>query len=181
MKHGIESAIRLALQAHANHRDKAGQPYILHCVRVMLRMESEEDQIVAVLHDTGEHTKLPLTLLDQIRQQFGDTVADAVAVITRRSESYEDYIERCSKNDIARRVKLADLADNLDSVRLSKIDPKLRERLESRYRAAEGRLNGGRLITDVEILSGSLRAEMMAVVQSGGVYKVSGLVKSVDG
>lgn len=142
MKHGIESAIRLALHAHANHRDKADQPYILHCLRVMLRMESEEDQIVAVLHDTVEHTKSPAARLDQITRQFGETIAFAVEALThvRRSESYEDYIERCSKNDIARRVKLADLADNLDPVRLSKIDPVLRARLEPRYLAAQWKL-----------------------------------------
>jgi len=50
----LERAVAIAAQAHAGQRDKAGEPYILHPLRVMLRMATDELQIVAVLHDVLE-------------------------------------------------------------------------------------------------------------------------------
>jgi len=47
----FEDAILLAMKAHQGQRDKAGAPYILHPLRVMLSMETETEMIVAVLHD----------------------------------------------------------------------------------------------------------------------------------
>ena len=52
----LERAIAIAADAHAGARDKAGEPYILHCLRVMLRLGSEEERIAAVLHDLLEDT-----------------------------------------------------------------------------------------------------------------------------
>jgi len=56
----LEKAIELAAQAHAGQRDKGGCCYVLHPLRVMMRQQSEEAMIVAVLHDTVEDTELTL-------------------------------------------------------------------------------------------------------------------------
>jgi GTP diphosphokinase / guanosine-3',5'-bis(diphosphate) 3'-diphosphatase len=58
----LETAIALAAAAHAGQTDKAGQPYILHPLRVMLCMQTNAERMVAVLHDVVEDT--PLTLAD---------------------------------------------------------------------------------------------------------------------
>jgi hypothetical protein len=52
----LEHAIALAACAHAGQVDKAGQPYILHPLRVMLRLSGADERIVAVLHDVVEDT-----------------------------------------------------------------------------------------------------------------------------
>jgi (p)ppGpp synthase/HD superfamily hydrolase len=107
----LEKAIELAARAHAGQKDKEGLPYILHPLRVMMRVEGEEAQMVAVLHDTLEDTSL--TEDDLRREGFSEVViAGVVAVTHRREESYADYVVRCAHLETARQVKLADLADN---------------------------------------------------------------------
>lgn len=106
----IERAIMIAATAHAGQVDKAGQPYILHPIRVMMQMETEEERIVAVLHDVIEDSG---TTLDQLRYWFPLNITVVVDRLTRReNEKYRDYIQRVGGDPIARKVKLADLADN---------------------------------------------------------------------
>src|SRR5438067_1825361 len=107
----IERALQIAAGAHEGQRDKEGLPYILHPLRVMMSVEGEEAQIVAVLHDVVEDT--PVTP-DELRQAgFSENVLAAVACVThRKDEPYADYVVRCKANEVARRVKLADLGDN---------------------------------------------------------------------
>jgi len=107
----IEKALQIAAGAHEGQKDKEGLPYILHPLRVMARVEGEEAQIVAVLHDVVEDTTVTL---DDLRQAgFSSTVLDAVALVThRKDEPYADYVIRSKANAIAPRVKLADLHDN---------------------------------------------------------------------
>jgi hypothetical protein len=77
----------------------------------MMSVQGEEAQIVAVLHDVIEDT--PVTADELLRAGFGEQVVAAVLCVThRKGESYADYVVRCKADDIARRVKLADLADN---------------------------------------------------------------------
>jgi hypothetical protein len=107
----IEKALQIAARAHEGQKDKSGGPYILHPVRAMLNVEGEEAQMVAVLHDVIEDTSV--TADDLRREGFSDDVVAAVQCVTHpRNEPYADYVVRCKGNDIARRVKLADLADN---------------------------------------------------------------------
>lgn len=135
---GLEAAISLAALYHAGQVDKAGQPYILHPLRVMLKLDWASARIAAVLHDTVEDTNLSL---DQIRGAFGETIAGAIDALTRREgEGYEDFIERCGANQIARAVKWADLCDNMDLSRLPEVTAADRERNE-KYRKARDKLN----------------------------------------
>ena len=130
----LEDAILLAAQAHRGQRDKAGAPYILHPLRMMLRLRSPHAMMAAVLHDVVEDT--PWTL-DQLRQAgYPPAVVAAVECLTARAdESYEAFIERVQGNPIARQVKIADLEDNMDIRRLPVIGERDAARL-SKYRRA---------------------------------------------
>lgn len=134
----LEQAILLAVQAHQDQQDKAGAPYILHALRVMLRMQSDLAMIVAVLHDVVEDT--PYTLDDLRRRGYPPAVLEALDCLTRREdESYAAFIERLAPNTLARAVKLADLEDNMDLRRIADPQPEDVARLQ-RYRRAWARL-----------------------------------------
>ena len=130
----LSDAIIFAATAHRGQTDKGSAPYILHPLRVMLACETDEQRIVAVLHDTVEDCGVEL---DTVRDRFGTAVADAVDALTRREgEAYEAFVERCAADPIARVVKLADLADNMDWRRLGREpDEKDRARLLKYERA----------------------------------------------
>ncbi|NMO17557.1 GTP pyrophosphokinase [Pyxidicoccus fallax] len=134
----LEDALTLAVEAHRGQKDKADRPYILHPLRVMMRLETDEERTVALLHDVVEDT--PWTL-ERLRERgYPDAVLSALDALTRREgETYEAFIERLRPHALARRVKLADLEDNMDVRRLAAVTPKDAERL-SRYRAAWARL-----------------------------------------
>ena len=52
----LEKAINIAVEAHKGQTDKAGKPYIMHLLRVMMKGKTEEEQICGVLHDLIEDT-----------------------------------------------------------------------------------------------------------------------------
>jgi hypothetical protein len=107
----IEKALQIAAQAHEGQKDKEGLAYILHPLRVMSRVEGEESQIVAILHDVVEDTKV--TLDDLRKAGFSEKILEAVQCVThRKDDPYADYVVGCKNNPIARQVKLGDLADN---------------------------------------------------------------------
>jgi (p)ppGpp synthase/HD superfamily hydrolase len=113
----LESAIALAVEAHRGQCDKSGQPYILHPLRVMFRCQTDDQRIVAVLHDVVEDT--PTTFEDLRNRGFSEEILAALDCVTKREgESYEQFVERAAANPIARQVKLADLEDNMDLRRL---------------------------------------------------------------
>jgi (p)ppGpp synthase/HD superfamily hydrolase len=107
----LELAVRIAAQAHEGQKDKQGHPYLLHPLRVMMNVEGEPAQVVAVLHDVVEDTAVTI---DQVRAQgFADAVIEALQLVTHaKGQPYADYVVRCKANEIARQVKLADLQDN---------------------------------------------------------------------
>lgn len=113
----INTAIKLATDAHAGQVDKGGEPYILHPLRVMLAMKTDDERIVAILHDVVEDT--PWTCDDLYWQHgFKPEIVQAVAALTRgKNEDYFDFVRRLAPNPIARAVKIADIRDNLDPSR----------------------------------------------------------------
>ncbi len=115
----LEEAIALAVEAHKKQKDKSGQPYILHPLRVMFRLQSETERIVAVLHDVVEDSEITF---DDLRQMgYNKEVIEALDGVTRREEeTYEEFINRSQQNPISRRVKFADLEDNMEIRRLSR-------------------------------------------------------------
>jgi len=140
---GIEEAIALALQAHTGQKDKAGQPYIMHPLRVMARVHRPDEPafaIAGVLHDVIEdcdgYSSETLHL-----QGFGAEVVEAVNSVTRRDgESYIEFVERAAANRIGRAVKIADIQDNLDPDRMRLLPPD--EKRRQKYEAALTRLLG---------------------------------------
>ena len=115
----LEQAIALAVKAHQNQLDKVGQPYILHPLRVMFRLSGQVEQIVGVLHDVVEDSEI--TFADLRRLGYSEEIIAALDGVTRRDdETYEEFVHRSAAHPISRRVKLADLADNMDLQRLPK-------------------------------------------------------------
>ena len=130
----LEDTLSLAARAHAGQLDKAGQPYILHPLRVMLRLTDPRDRIVALLHDTVEDTSVTFEELRTLG--YPEELLAALDSVTRRSsEDYEEFVARSAENDIGRRVKLADLADNMDLRRLPEVRDSDTSRLERYQRA----------------------------------------------
>ena len=138
MTQTLERAIAIAATAHAGQVDKGGAPYILHPLKVMLRMTTLEERIVAVLHDVVEDCDISL---DDLRKEgFSEEVLTAIQSVTKvPGESYEDFVERAAQNPIGRVVKLADLEENSDLSRIASPSWEDLERIE-KYRRAIGRL-----------------------------------------
>jgi (p)ppGpp synthase/HD superfamily hydrolase len=113
----LERAIEIAALAHAGQVDKAGEPYILHPLRVMLRVSGTHERMAAVLHDVVEDTSVTLEQLS--REGFPTAVLVAVEALTKTSgESRLQAAARAAANPIARIVKLADNAENMDISRI---------------------------------------------------------------
>ena len=147
----LARAIAIAAEAHQGQQDKAGAPYVLHPLRLMLRMHTEAEMMAAVLHDVVEDT--PWTL-EQLRQEgFSEEVLAAVEAVTHRAgETYEAYLARAAADPIARKVKRADLEDNMDLRRLSALTDKDVERLR-RYHRTWRKLTGGDTAGDAATLA----------------------------
>ena len=117
----LEKAIAIAVRAHEGQKDKAGAPYVLHPIRLMVRMDSELEMTAAVLHDVVEDSAWTLELLRA--EGFSEEVLEVVDHLTRREgESYDDYVARAGSHPVARKIKLADLEDNMDIRRLRELD-----------------------------------------------------------
>src|SRR3712207_5225583 len=130
----VEDAVAIAARAHGGQKDKAGAPYLLHPLRLMLRMDTEAAMMAAVLHDVVEDTEWTLERLREAG--FPEEVLEAVDCLTRRGgESYEQFVERVRTNPVARQVKIADLEDNMNIRRISRLGEKDLARLEKYHRA----------------------------------------------
>ena len=130
----LDRALAIAVAAHAGQKDKVGQPYILHPLRIMHRMATDEERMVAVLHDVVEDSTV--TLDDLRRAGFSPAIVEAVDALTRReSETYDAYVVRTTLLPLARRVKVADLEDNMDLRRRWHLEDRDRERMARYHRA----------------------------------------------
>lgn len=130
----LEKAIEIAFNAHVGQVDKAGQPYILHPLRLMLQFLNEEERIVAVLHDVVEDSEL--TIDDLSVRGFSKSVVLAIECLSKKeSENYNDFILRLSKNKLATKIKIEDLKDNLDITRIECIREKDLSRVGKYHRA----------------------------------------------
>ena len=137
----LENAIEIAVVAHKGQKDKSEAPYILHPLRVMLSLSSDEDRIVGVLHDVVEDTSWTF---DQLREEgFSEEMLAALDTVTKReNEDYPDFISRSAGNAIGRRVKIADLRDNMDPSRIPEPTEKDLRRIE-KYKQAMTQLEAG--------------------------------------
>lgn len=119
----LEKALVIATKAHEGQKDKAGSPYILHPIRVSNRCLTDEEKIVALLHDVIEDTNVSAS--DLLASGFPRNIVEAVLSVTRNEgESYEDFVIRSKQNPIGRQVKLHDLEDNMDITRFNQLTEK---------------------------------------------------------
>ncbi|HLD90814.1 MAG TPA: GTP pyrophosphokinase [Patescibacteria group bacterium] len=127
----IEVALQIAVKAHERQKDLGGEAYILHPLRVMAKMRSVDEKIVAILHDVVKNQTV-----DLIVYGFSAAALKALDALTRRkNEKYETYIYRLAENRIARKVKIADLEDNMNVARLFMLTTQDLERLR-KYQTA---------------------------------------------
>ncbi len=132
----LNKAIEIAVRAHAGQVDKAGEPYILHPLRVMISRENEIERICAVLHDVIEDSEV--TLEDIRKEGFSEEVITVLDCLTKRDgESYEEFIDRIIKNKTASSVKLSDLSDNMNPSRITNPTDRDEERMEKYFEAVK--------------------------------------------
>jgi (p)ppGpp synthase/HD superfamily hydrolase len=145
----LTRAIVIAAEAHHRKVDKAGAPYILHPLRVMLEMDTDVERIVAVLHDVVEDCR-PLWNFERLEDEgFSAEVIGALRAVTKlegeedpegsspeaKRARYLKFIERAAADPIGRVVKRADLEDNCNLSRILNPGPKDHARVE-KYREA---------------------------------------------
>lgn len=129
-----ELALKIATEAHKGQVDKAGVPYINHPLTVASLVDTEEEKIVALLHDTIEDTSI--TEQDLIDYGFTNEIVEAVKLLTHnKNVPYMDYVAKIKDNELARKVKIADLTHNSDLSRLKEITDKDKKRYEKYQKA----------------------------------------------
>jgi len=130
----IEKAIQLAWEAHQGQKDRYGEPYILHPLRVMDRVPGREGKIIALLHDVVEDSNLTLENLREAG--FSVEILNSVEALTKRpGEEYTRYIQRVARNKLTIEVKLADLEDNMDLRRCKELSETDLDRMNKYLRA----------------------------------------------
>lgn len=113
-------AMQIAYNAHHGQVDKSGVPYIFHPLYLAEQMQEEISCCVALLHDTVEDTEITL---EALAADFPPEVVEAVGLLTHEEGTdYLDYVRKIRSNPIAFRVKLADLAHNMDASRFSGVE-----------------------------------------------------------
>jgi len=139
MQQLFEKAMDIALKAHEGQKDKAGAPYLLHVLRVMMSVEKMDEKIVALLHDVVEDSEM--TIDDLKKDKFPSKITKAVDLLSKKeNQRYDDYIIEIRKDSLARAVKMADLKDNLNTNRLKKISDSDKLRIK-KYKQALKTLN----------------------------------------
>ena len=117
-----KKAMIIAYNAHKNQLDKAGILYIYHPIHLAEQMDTETECIVALLHDVVEDTDITF---DDLEKEFPKDSIEALKLLTHdKSVDYMEYIKAIKENDIAKKVKIADLIHNSDLTRLENITPK---------------------------------------------------------
>ena len=131
----IRKAANIAVKAHGSQMDKCGMPYIMHPIHLAEQMKTEDEIVVALLHDVVEDTDV--TLYDLVVAGFNEDVVEAIKLITRdKSIPYSEYIDTLKTNDLARRVKICDLLHNSNAERSKMIPGGIGIKLIERYNHA---------------------------------------------
>ncbi len=130
----IEKSLAIALKAHQGQVDKAGNPYILHPLRVMFKMDDELSMCAGVLHDVLEDSDLSEQTLTN--EGVPAEIIEAVKCLTKREgEDYFEFIDHVKTNCIAIKVKKADIEDNLNLLRIPTLSEKDVERIRKYHKA----------------------------------------------
>ena len=133
----LDKAAYICVTRHAGQRDKAGEAYFQHPMRVAMRCATPEEKMVALLHDTIEDCGV--TPDELLGEGFPQDIVDGVLSVTKRER--ESYVARAGSNPLGRMVKLHDLEDNLNALRLDSFDARMAERY-NKYLKARRKLRG---------------------------------------
>lgn len=134
----LAKAIAITSDVFKDTVDKGGHPYILHCLRVMNKVDQSDKELmtIAVLHDVLEDFPQEYSIAYFANQGFSDRVITALALLTHNKIiPYEEYIKAIAHNEDARKVKLADLEDNSNITRLKGVGKKDFDRMEKYHKA----------------------------------------------
>lgn len=119
----LNKAIIMAVEAHAGQTDKGGAPYIFHPMRLMLATSDPDEQVVAILHDVMEDSDTSVE--DLLAIGVTDYQMQALVLMCKDyALTYQQYVEKIGEHPLARKVKLLDLADNMDLTRLQNVTQK---------------------------------------------------------
>ena len=121
----LDKMLVICTNAHHGQYDKGGRPYILHPLRVMsfLKTDDEELQCIALGHDVIEDTKV--TYRDLTEAGISQRVQDGIRALTKvPGETYDEYKERVFASKDAMMVKMCDLRHNSDIRRLKGVTEK---------------------------------------------------------
>lgn len=132
MKRGemLNSMLVLTTNAHAGQYDRGGHPYILHPLKVMhyLKTDDEELQCIALGHDVVEDTGV--TYQDLRSVGMSERVIEGIRALTKQpGETYDEYKTRVFANRDAMLVKRCDLRHNTDIRRLKGVSERDLERM----------------------------------------------------
>lgn len=133
----LATALAITAEAFIDKLDKAGKPYMLHCLRVMHKLHSEDQELnaIAIMHDLVEDCP-EWTLQKLANAGFSLRILSALTLLTHKKEdTYEEYIKKISTNPDAVKVKLADLRDNSNITRLKGLRKKDFDRIEKYHKA----------------------------------------------
>ena len=129
-----KKAMLIAYHAHRDHVDKGGMPYIFHPLHLAEQMDTEYSVITALIHDVIEDSDISLE--DLKAEGFPEPILEALSLLTHEKQvPYLEYVQRLKGNELARKIKLADLTHNSDVSRLSVQDDSSRQRFEKYQRA----------------------------------------------
>lgn len=131
IKNMLAVAIALASEKHMHQTDKGGKPYILHPLRIMFRLRTDDEELmsISIMHDCCEDSDVTIEMLTEMG--FSKRVTDATSLMTKtKGMTYEQYIERICTNYDAVLVKMADIKDNTDVSRLKGLTLKDFERMQ---------------------------------------------------
>ncbi|MDN3640868.1 GTP pyrophosphokinase [Simiduia curdlanivorans] len=130
----IEKSLEIALKAYSGQKDKAGKTYILHPLRIMSKMESEYEMSAALLHDVIEDSDY--TAENLLAEGIPREVVEAVQLLSKiEGETYDQFIDRIVGNSLASKIKLADIEDNINLLRLDSVGEKDLERVAKYHKA----------------------------------------------
>ncbi len=130
----IYKALELVTILFENDKDKGGFDYLLHLMYVYKHVYSEQEKVIALLHDTIEDKDV--TPSELLELGFPKKIVDDVLILSRKKPiDYNKYIDNIVKNGSieAINVKLADLKNNMDMSRIKNPTIKDYERVEKRY------------------------------------------------
>lgn len=133
----IVKAIDLAIESHAEQKDKFGRTYLYHLSQVASMTRNDDEYVVAWLHDFIEDSNVypaeeGMKILQEI---FPEEVSDAIYKLAQRPEvSREDYIAELTKNPLAAKVKYYDIRSNCDIARLKLLPKDTAIKLLEKYR-----------------------------------------------